>query len=68
MESLLSAFAGVQTGRLQLAAAARIARATTDGMSDTATSVAQRVGAAQQSAQPLADAAAGLETKLDVSC
>jgi hypothetical protein len=68
MESLLSAFAGAQAGRLQLAAAARLARTGTDGRSDTATSVAQLVGAAQHSVQPLADAAAGLGTRLDVSC
>jgi hypothetical protein len=68
MQSLLSAFADALVGRLQLAAAARLARTDSDGMSDTATSVAQLVGAAQQSAPPLADATAGLGTKLDVSC
>jgi hypothetical protein len=68
MDKLLSAFFGAQVGQLQLAVAARLARTSTDGMNDTASSIAQLVDAAQQSAQPLANAAANLGTHLDISC
>jgi hypothetical protein len=70
MDSLVSAFFCAQVGRLQLAVAARLAR--TDPNSpvnaDVGRSVAKLVGAAQQSAQPLADAAAKLGTNLDITC
>jgi hypothetical protein len=70
MDSLVSAFFSAQVGRLQLAVAARLAR--TDPNSpvnpNVGRSVAKLVGAAQQSAQPLADAAAKLGTKLDITC
>jgi hypothetical protein len=70
MDNLLSAFFSAQVGRLQLAVAARLAR--TDPNSpinpDIGPSVTKLVDAAQQSEQPLANAAAELGTKLDVSC
>ena len=70
MDNLLSAFFGAQVGRLQLAVAARLAR--TDPNSpvnpDVGPSITKLVDAAQQSAQPLANAAAKLGTNLDVSC
>ena len=57
-------------GRLQLAVAARLAH--TDPNSpvkpDVGPSVAKLVGAAQQAGQPLANAAAGLGTHLDITC
>jgi hypothetical protein len=69
MDSLLSAFFGTQVGRLQLAAAARLAR--TDPNSpvnpDMGPSVTKLVDAAQQSVQPLANAAADLGTHLDIN-
>jgi hypothetical protein len=68
MDKLLSAFFGAQVGQLQLAVAARLARTSTDGMNDTASSIAQLVDAAQQNTQPLANAAADLGTHLDISC
>jgi hypothetical protein len=70
MDNLLSAFFGAQVGRLQLAVAARLAR--TDPNSpvnpDVGPSVSKLVNAAQQSAQPLANAAAKLGSNLDISC
>ena len=66
--NLVSAFLGAQVGRLQLAAAARLAHTSKDGMSNSSSEVAQLVGAAQWSAQPLANAAAELGTSLDVIC
>ena len=70
MDNLLSAFFSAQVGRLQLAVAARLAR--TDPNSpinpDAGPSVAKLVDAAQQNAQPLANAAAKLGTGLDISC
>ena len=69
MDNLLSAFFSAQFGRLQLAAA-RLAH--TDPNSpvkpDVGPSVAKLVGAAQQAGQPLANAAAGLGTHLDITC
>ena len=67
MDNLLSAFFSAQVGRLQLAVAARLAR-TEPVNPDVGRSVAKLVGAAQQSAQPLADAAAKLGTNLDITC
>ena len=70
MDSLLSAFFSAQVGRLQLAVAARLA--CTDPNSpnnpDVGPSVTKLVDAAQQSMQPLANAAAKLGTNLDISC
>jgi hypothetical protein len=70
MDSLLSAFFGAQVGRLQLAVAARLARADSNSLvnQDVGPSITKLVDAAQQNAQPLANAAAELGTKLDVSC
>lgn len=61
--SLISAFIGAQVGEMQLAVAARLAR--TDA--SNASSVAQLLDAAQQSANALANVAAGIGTNLDVS-
>jgi len=70
MDSLLSAFFSAQVGRLQLAVAARLAR--TDANSpvnpDVAPSVTKLVNAAQQNAQPLANAAADFGARLDINC
>ena len=70
MDSLLSAFFSAQVGRLQLAVAARLAR--TDPNSpinpDVGPSVTKLIDAAQQNAQPLANAAADLGTHLDINC
>jgi hypothetical protein len=60
---LISALIGAQTGMLQLAAAARLAR--TDQQSGA--SAAQLIGAAQQNFDPLANVAANIGTNLDVS-
>ena len=70
MDSLVSAFFSAQVGRLQLAVAARLARTDPNSLvnPDVGRSVAKLVGAAQQSAQPLADAAAKLGTNLDITC
>jgi hypothetical protein len=70
MDNLLSAFFSAQVGQLQLAVAARLARIDPNSPvdPDMGQSVTKLVDAAQQSAQPLANAAAGLGTKLDVSC
>ena len=70
MDSLLSAFFGAQVGRLQLAVAARLARADSNSLvnQDVGPSITKLLDAAQQNAQPLANAAAELGTKLDVSC
>jgi hypothetical protein len=66
--SIISAFISAQVGQFQFAVAARLARTSTDGMSNNASSITQLVDAAQQNAEPLANAAAGLGTNLDVSC
>ena len=64
MVSLISALIGAQTGEMQLAVAARLAR-----MGDPAngSSITQLVGAADQSTDSLANVAAGLGTNLDIS-
>jgi len=65
--SLISAFIGAQVGQFQLAVAARLSHA--DPVDpDSGSSIAKLVDAAQQSAAPLADAAAGLGTNLDIRC
>jgi hypothetical protein len=70
MDSLLSDFFSARVGRLQLAVAARLARADPNSPinPDVAPSVAKLVEAAQQNAQPLANAAADLGTHLDINC
>ena len=60
---LISALVGAQTGMLQLAVAGRLARMNADNGS----SVAKLMDAAQQSIAPLANAAAGIGTNLDIS-
>ena len=62
--SLLSALIGAQTGMLQLAVAARLARMNNADMSG---SIAQLVGAGDQSANALANVAGNIGTNLDVS-
>jgi hypothetical protein len=61
--SLIAAFIGAQVGEMQLAVAARLARADTSN----ASSVAQLVDAAQRNFDPLANAAANIGTILDVT-
>ena len=61
--SLIAAVLGAQTGMMQLAVAARLARMD----ADQGASVAKLIDAAQQSIDPLANVAAGLGTNLDVS-
>ena len=61
--SLVSALIGAQTGMMQLAVAARLARMN----ADQGSAIAQLVDAAQQSIDPLANVAAGIGTSLDVS-
>jgi hypothetical protein len=69
MDNFLSALFGAETGRLQLAVAAQLARTDPNNPlnPDVGPSVTQLVDAAQQSAQPLANAAAGLGTNLDIT-
>jgi hypothetical protein len=61
--SLITALMGAQTGMVQLAVAARLARMN----ADQGSSVAKLIDAAQQNIDPLANVAAGLGTNLDVS-
>jgi hypothetical protein len=61
--SLITALVGAQTGMIQLAVAARLARMN----ADQGVSVAKLIDAAQQNIDPLANVAAGLGTNLDVS-
>jgi hypothetical protein len=61
--SLLTALIGSQTGMMQLAVAARLARMNTDN----ASSVTQLLGAAQQSFDSLANVAAGIGTNVNVN-
>ena len=61
--SLVSALIGAQTGMMQLAVAARLARMN----ADQGSAIAQLVDAAQQSIDPLANVAAGIGTGLDIS-
>lgn len=64
MVSLLSALVGAQTGEMQLAVAARLARM---GNSDSGSSIARLVGAADRSASSLANVAENIGTNLDIS-
>jgi hypothetical protein len=61
--SLIAAVVGAQTGMVQLAVAARLARMD----ADQGASVAKLVDAAQQTMDSLANVAAGVGTNLDVS-
>ncbi len=61
--SLVTAMLGAQTGMLQLAVAARLARMN----ADQGASVAKLIDAAQQNASSLANVAGGIGTNLDVS-
>jgi hypothetical protein len=61
--SLITALASAQTGMMQLAVAARLARMN----ADQGASIAKLLDAAQQSIDPLANVAAGIGTNLDVS-
>jgi hypothetical protein len=61
--SLIAAVLGAQTGMVQLAVAARLARMN----ADQGASVAKLVDAAQQTMDSLANVAAGVGTNLDVS-
>lgn len=62
--SLISALIGAQTGEMQLAVAARLARMNAPGM---ASSISQLVNAADQNADALANVAAEIGTNLDIS-
>jgi hypothetical protein len=64
MVSLISALIGARTGEIQLAVAARLARM---GNPDSGSSIAQLVGAADQSANSLANVAENIGTNLDVN-
>jgi len=61
--SLVTAFMGAQTGMLQLAVAARLARMN----ADNGASVVKLIDAAQQNFAPLANVPADIGTNLDVS-
>ncbi len=62
--SLIGALLGAQTGMIELAVAARLARMNNANMSG---SIAQLVGAADQSDNSLANVADSIGTSLDVS-
>jgi hypothetical protein len=64
MVSLISALIGAQTGEMQLAVAARLART---GDPNSGSPIDQLVGAADQSANSLANVADNIGTNLDVS-
>jgi hypothetical protein len=61
--SLVTAFIGAQTGMMQLAVAARLARMDQQDNS----SVMRLIDAAQQNFSPLANVASGIGTNIDVS-
>jgi hypothetical protein len=61
--SLITALIGAQTGQLQLAVAARLLRMN----ADNGASVVKLIDAAKQNLAPLANAAAGIGTNLDIS-
>lgn len=63
MVSLVSALIGAQTGEMQLAIAARLARM---GSPDSGSSIAQLTGAADRSANSLANVAENIGTNLDI--
>jgi hypothetical protein len=64
MVSLISALFSAQTGEMQLAVAARLARM---GDPNSGSSIKQLVSAADQSANSLANVADNIGTNLDVS-
>ena len=64
MVSLASAMIGAQSGEMQLAVAARLSRI---GNPDGSSSIAQLVGAADQSVNSLANVAANIGTNLDIT-
>lgn len=64
MVSLISALIGAQTGEMQLAVAARLARMGDPG---NGSSIAQLVDAADQSTNSLANVADNLGANLDIS-
>lgn len=64
MVSLISALIGAQTGEMQLAIAARLARV---GNADSGSSIAQLMGAADRSANSLANVAQNIGSNLDIS-
>jgi hypothetical protein len=68
--SFLSAFFSAQVGQLRLAVAARLVGTDPNNPINPGVgpSVTKLVDAAQQSAQPLANVAAGLGTNLDMRC
>ncbi len=61
--NLVSALVGAQTGMMQLAVAARLARMNADNGS----SIAKLIDAAQQNANSLASVAAGVGGNLDIT-
>ena len=61
--SLITALVGAQTGMVQLAVAARLARMN----ADQGAAVAKLIDAAQQNIDPLANVAAGIGTNLNIS-
>ena len=64
LAALVSALIGAQTGMMQLAVAARLARMDN---ADSRLSIAKLVGAADQNGNSLANVAAGVGANLDVS-
>jgi hypothetical protein len=67
--SLISAFIGADVGMMQLAVAGDLARMDAgDPYSNNSSSIAQLTGAADQSANTLANVAAGIGANLDISC
>jgi hypothetical protein len=63
VSSLAAAMVGAQTGRLQLAAAAKMLKMN----ADNAASIVQVIEAAQKNAAQLMNAAAGLGQNLDIT-
>lgn len=67
--SLISAFFGAQVGMMQLAVAGDLAKMdSSDPYSNNASDIAQLTGAADQSANTLANVAAGIGTNIDMVC
>jgi hypothetical protein len=62
--SLISALIGARVSEMQIAVAARLARINN---ADSGPSIAKLIGAADQSADSLADVAANIGTNLDIS-
>ena len=67
--SLISAFFAAQVGQMQLAVAGDLARTDANNPPlNNSSSIAQLIDAADQSANSLANVAAGLGTHLDMTC